>query len=332
MGLTNAQYEEIMRIYQRRQNQDRRELAEREEEVAARIPAFGRIEEQIAEASVACAKEELEDQDGREKHRVASLRARIRDLGETRSRLLEEAGFPKDYLLPQYYCPDCRDTGYIDGEKCHCFKQAEIDLFYTQSDLYENLREENFSSFSLAYYSEELKDPVTGLSAAETARHTLLECRRFVREFDEKFENIFLSGETGLGKTLLSACVAGELQKSMHSVIYFSACRLFDQLTDLSFGRFDEQEAEEFSRQIYTCDLLIIDDLGTERDMKNTASQLFTILNERLLRKKSTLISTNLLPENVVERYSERVLSRILSEYLMLRLSGDDIRLKKKCG
>ncbi len=330
MGLTNAQYDEIMRIYERRQNQDRRELEERERNAIERIPKLSGIEDEIASLSTACARQAVLNPEEPDKKTYRDLEKKIKELGKSRSRLLKEAGFPQDYLTMQYQCPDCKDTGYINGEKCHCFKQAQIDLFYTQSNLYENIKEEDFSSFSLAFYSDELKDPVTGISAAKTAEHTLSECRRFVKEFDEKFENIFLSGETGLGKTMLSGCIAKELLASMHSVIYFSAGRLFDMLSDISFGRMEQAQADEFNRQIYDCDLLIIDDLGTERETKFAASQLFSVLNERLLRKKSTLISTNLLPENVADRYSERVLSRILSEYLLLRLAGDDIRLKKK--
>ncbi len=330
MGLTNAQYDEIMRGYQRRQNQNRKELEEREREAYGRIPELARIDEQIAAESTACVRSVLEDPGDACPQGFSSLRKRTRELDARRRKLLKEAGYPEDFLLPHYQCPDCQDTGFIGDKKCHCFRQAEIDLFYRQSNLYEQLRGEDFSSFSLSYYPETVRDPVTGFTAAQTAAHTLSECKRFVREFDVKFENIFLSGETGLGKTLLSRCIAKELLSSMHSVIYFSAYQLFDLLADASFGRTDEAASEEANRYVFSCDLLIIDDLGTEMVNAFVASQMFLVLNERIQRKKSTLISTNLLPENIVSRYSERVLSRISSDYLMLRLVGDDIRLQKK--
>ncbi len=330
MGLTNAQYDEIMRGYQRRQDQDRQEIEERRLEAYGRIPALAGIDEQIAALSTESAREALEAPGSARADRERSLREKIRQLGAQRGALLRKAGYPENYLEPQYQCPDCQDTGYIGQKKCHCFRQAEIDLFYKQSNLNENLKGEDFSSFSLAYYSETILDPQTGINAAQTAERTLRECRRFVREFDTKTENIFLSGETGLGKTMLSRCIAKELIGSMHSVIYFPAYRLFDLLADASFGRTEAEEADELERQIYTCDLLIIDDLGTEMLNSFVSSGLFLVINERIRQKKSTMISTNLLPENIVERYSERVLSRILSEYLMLRLVGEDIRLKKK--
>ncbi|MCD8398089.1 MAG: ATP-binding protein [Lachnospiraceae bacterium] len=332
MGLTNTQYDEIMRDYQRRQNQARQELHEREKETYQRIPELSALDAQIAAASTACARALLAEP-GNESSppSIASLRAQIEKISERKTQLLRENGFSEDYLTPHYQCPDCQDTGYIGQEKCHCFRQATIDLLYTRSNLRENIREENFSDFSLEYYSETIKDPSTGLTAAALAARALSECQRFVREFDEgETANLFLSGDTGLGKTFLSHCVANELLASTHSVIYFSAFRLFELLADSSFGRTDESEASELERHIFECDLLIIDDLGTELVNSFVASRLFLILNERILRRKSTMISTNLSLAAISERYSERVLSRISSDYRMLRLVGDDIRIQKK--
>jgi len=262
MGLTNAQYDEIMRDYQRRQNQARQELHEREKETYQRIPELSALDAQIAAASTACARALLaEPGDVSSPSSIASLRAQIEKISERKAQLLRENGFSEDYLTPHYQCPDCQDTGYIGQEKCHCFRQATIDLLYTRSNLRENIREENFSDFSLEYYSETIKDPSTGLTAAALAARALSECQRFVREFDEEAAaNLFLSGDTGLGKTFLSHCVANALLASTHSVIYFSAFRLFELLADSSFGRTDESEASELERHIFECDLLIIDD------------------------------------------------------------------------
>ncbi|MCD8337760.1 MAG: ATP-binding protein [Lachnospiraceae bacterium] len=357
MGLTNTQYDEIMRDYQRRQNKARQELYEREQEAYRRIPELSALDAQIAAASTACARTLLTDSaeetsaaegtqpdealrgmaqtegatDDASLSPLGSLRAQIRKISERKAMLLREAGFPEGYLTPHYHCPDCRDTGYIGQEKCHCFRQAAIDLLYTRSNLRDNIREENFSAFSLEYYPETVKDPVTGLTAAQAAARALSECQRFVREFDGgEAANLFLSGDTGLGKTFLSHCVANALLESTHSVIYFSAFRLFELLADSSFGRTDENETSELERHIFACDLLIIDDLGTELVNSFVASRLFLILNERILLRKSTMISTNLSLAAISERYSERVLSRISSDYRMLRLVGDDIRIQKK--
>ena len=156
------------------------------------------------------------------------------------------------------------------------------------------------------------------------------ECRKFVENFDTSFENLFLYGDTGLGKTFLSHCIARELLDTTHSVIYFSAFRLFELFADATFGRNSDQMSEELEQHIFDCDFLIIDDLGTEMTNTFVSSQLFLVLNERILRQKSTLISTNLALGTFADTYSERVFSRISSSYTMLKLIGDDIRIQKK--
>lgn len=326
MGLTNSQYNTIMRDYQRQQAKNQQALADRREEVYARIPEFSRIDAEIAAASTACARRLLSEEGAS----VDELRRTIRALSGRREALLAQAGYPADYLQMTYRCPDCQDTGYIGSRKCHCFRQAIIDLLYMQSNLRELLTQENFASFSLAYYSDQTVDPVTKLTARETAMRALTECRRFVADFDHSFENLFLYGDTGLGKTFLSHCIAKELIESTHSVIYFSAFRLFEQFADSAFGRAGSASPSELEQHIFDCDLLIIDDLGTELVNSFVSSQLFLVLNERLLRQKSTLISTNLSLRTFADTYSERSFSRISSNYLMLRLIGDDIRLQKK--
>ncbi len=326
MGLTNEQYNTIMRDYQRQQSRSHQEQEQRIEEVYSRFPEFSEIDAAIASKSTACARRLLSD----EPASTEELRKQIAELSAKRAQLLQKAGYPSDYLSPRYRCQDCQDTGYIGSQKCHCFRQAAIDLLYTQSNLREILVTENFSSFSLKYYSEQITDPVTGLTAAKTARRTLEECRRFVKEFDSSFENLFLYGDTGLGKTFLSHCIAKELLESTHSVIYFSSFRLFELFADSAFGRSSAGSQAELEQHIFDCDFLIIDDLGTELVNSFVASELFHVLNERILRRKSTLISTNLSLGTFADTYSERVFSRISSNYTMLKLIGDDIRLQKK--
>lgn len=353
MGLTNTQYNTIMRDYHRLQDQNRQDLSERTEEIYSRFPEFTEIDSRIAAASTACARALLNADapsnrsavssgraasstdrtlasSGRAADSVDGLRGQIKSLSARKARILEEAGYAPDYLEMRYRCPDCQDTGYIGTQKCHCFRQAIIDLLYMQSNLREILKTENFSEFSLKYYSDRIVDPVTGQTALQTARRTAEECRRFVRDFDTNFENIFLYGDTGLGKTFLSHCIARELLDSTHSVIYFSSFRLFELFADSAFGRTDAESQSELEQHIFECDFLIIDDLGTELVNSFVSSQLFLVLNERILRRKSTLISTNLALATFADTYSERVFSRISSSYTMLKLIGDDIRLQKK--
>ena len=364
MGLTNTQYDTIMRDYQRQQARDHDEHARRQAAVYEKIPEFAQIDAQIASASTACARRMLLDgsavpasnnistsglktaearrnntsvSDAFEKSSAVGkqsvlhqLRQMIDQLSARRAALLQEAGFPADYLEPVYRCPDCRDTGYIGNEKCHCFRQAIIDLLYMQSNLRETLKSENFSAFSLDYYQDLVPDALTGLTARQTAEHALKTSLDFVRNFDHAFENLFFYGDTGLGKTFLSHCIAKELIESTHSVIYFSAFRLFELFADSTFGRTDSASQQELEQHIFECDLLIIDDLGTELVNSFVSSQLFLVLNERILRRKSTLISTNLSLGTFADTYSERIFSRISSTYTMLRLIGDDIRIQKK--
>ncbi len=325
MGLTNTQYDAIMRDYHRQQLKVQQELERRREEIYGRFPEFSRIDADIADLSTACARRMLTDGEGD----VAALRRQIRGLSGKKEQILRSAGYPADYLSPAYRCPDCQDTGYIDGRKCHCFHQAAIDLLYTQSNLQEILKTENFSTFSLDYYSPDLTDPLTGQSARQTAQRALKECKSFVQNFDSRFENLFLYGNTGLGKTFLSHCIARELLERTHSVIYFSSFRLFELFADSTFGRAREEQ-DETEQHIFDCDLLIIDDLGTELVNSFVSSRLFHIVNERIQRRKSTLISTNLALAAFADTYSERVFSRISSCYTMLKLFGDDIRLRKK--
>ena len=259
------------------------------------------------------------------------LREDIKALSDRKAALLTSHGYPADYLEMHYHCPDCQDTGYIGQEKCHCFRQAVIDLLYTQSNIREILEEENFDHFSFRYYSDTAVSPATGLSSLATMKKLVSECMDFIRNFDTEFQNFFFYGDTGVGKTFLSHCIARELLKTAHSVIYFSAFELFDLLGRTTFQRTEtEEETKNMHAYIFDCDLLIIDDLGTELTNSFISTQLFLCINERLARRKSTIISTNLGLNVFRDTYSERVFSRITSSYKMRKFFGDDIRFLKK--
>ena len=324
MALKNSQYDMIIREYQKKQLQTRHDQDARIKEAYEKVPALREIDDQISSISVARGRQLLSgDSDA-----LDGLKEDISRLSDKRLELLMENGFPKDYLLPRYTCPDCQDTGLVNNQKCHCFKQAVIDMLYTQSNLKEILSRENFSSFSYDYYSDQLVNPSTGLSSLATMRKNMAECEEFIRTFDTEFKNLFFYGDTGVGKTFLSHCIAKELIDTTHSVIYFSAFELFDVFAKSTFEK--EAEAQNIHPYIFDCDLLIIDDLGTELTNSFVSSQLFLCINERLNRKKSTIISTNLPINTFADTYSERIFSRITSNYMMMKLFGDDIRIQKK--
>lgn len=324
MALSNAQYDEIMRGYQERQLANRHLTLKRQESLYARIPSLKEIDDQIAAISVESARKML---DG-DSSALAKLKANLADLRAQKASILSSNGYDKSYLEPVFTCKDCKDTGYINGSKCHCFKQEIINVVYSQSNIKNILSKENFSTFSYEYYSNKDKNPTTGLSSLDTVKQAVEKCQHFIDDFHNKPKNLFFYGDTGVGKTFLSNCVAKELLERGNSVIYFTAFQLFDILSKGVFDR--DADAIAAHQNIFDCDLLIIDDLGTELSNSFTTSQLFLCVNERILRQKSTIISSNLNPMDILENYSERTFSRITSNYTIINLFGDDIRIKKR--
>lgn len=324
MALTNSQYDAIMRTYEQRRLRNHDIQTRRYEEIYRRIPQIQDIDRLISEYSLQQARKLLEG----DATALEASRREIRDLSAKKAQLLSASGYPADYLEPVYTCADCQDTGYAGNQKCHCFQKAIIDLLYTQSNLKEVLQRENFDTFSLDFYSANYIDKITGQTSLEMAKHALRICRHFTDTFADEFQNLLFYGDTGIGKSFLSNCIAKELMDRAYSVIYFTASELFGVFAKSAFDR--DADAGNTESLIHTCDLLIIDDLGTELGNSFTVSQLFICLNERILRKKSTIISTNLSLNDVKSIYSERIFSRISSNFTFIKLAGDDIRLKKK--
>lgn len=327
MSLNNTQYNAIFRKYDARQLKNQHIVSERIQYVYNEIPRVREIDDTIASISVEQAKKLLDNDSSASEE----LKTQIQKLTAEKVELMRSHGYPEDYFSPPYTCPDCKDTGYIGREKCHCFKQAEIDFVYTQSNIKRILKKENFQNFSYEYYSETEVNPSTGLTSLATAKQAVKNCKDFIEHFNADnmpFQNILLCGDTGTGKTFLSNCIAKELLDQGYSVIYLTCFELLEILESNTFSK-DPVDSEKY-QNIFDCDLLIIDDLGAELSNSFTNSQLFLCLNERILRQHSTIISTNLGLNQLAETYSERIFSRIASNYKMIQLFGYDIRIQKK--
>lgn len=324
MKLTNSQYDAIMRLYDAKQSRSRNRCRLRTEELYAKLPEYKALCQETASLSADAARSAVSG----DMPRRGELSRRLASVNEKKRLLLTNAGYPADYLEPEYECPLCRDTGFINGEKCSCFNQASIDLLYNQSNIKKILTLENFSNFNYDWYSEEYIDSSTGISALENIINVTKEANTFAANFPSG-QNLMFYGDTGVGKTFLTHCIAKELLDKGHSVLYLSAIELFDLFSKYAFDSDNTVDYKEAFSQILDCELLIIDDLGTELPNAFTNSRLFYCINERINSSLSTIISTNLNLQELMNIYSERIFSRITMSYNIFKIFGDDIRLKR---
>lgn len=324
MKLNNSQYDTIMRMYDAKQSHARAVLNSRYEEISVRIPEYDELRKETASIAAEAARAAIRgDMSKRDK-----LSKKLDSINEEKHILLTSAGYPQDYLDLHYDCPLCKDTGFVNGSKCRCFKQAAIDLLYNQSNIKKILLLENFSNFNYDWYSEDYIDPVSGISALENIVNVTKNVNSFLSDFPSG-DNLLFYGDTGVGKTFLTHCIASELLGKGYSVLYLSAIDLFDLFSKYAFDNDSEADYRDVFSQILDCELLIIDDLGTELVNSFTNSRLFYCINERILAGLSTIISTNLSLEELMNTYSERIFSRLTMSYQIFKIFGDDIRLKK---
>jgi DNA replication protein DnaC len=260
---------------------------------------------------------------------MTTLKAEISTLTRQKEALLIDHGYSSDYLKPLFDCKDCEDTGFVEGERCHCLQNELMNFAYGQSNLGHILSQENFNTYSLDYYSAEAL--VKGKkSPKDIASRNYKICYDFAAKFGQTYSNLLLHGQAGLGKTFLCNSIAKEVLDQGHSVIYLTAFHLFKLISEYRFRNDDDQVSYDDIQAIYDCDLLIIDDLGTENSNSFTTSELFSLINSRLLDEKPVVISTNLSPNTLGTQYTDRIVSRIIGNYLSLGFLGSDIRLQKK--
>lgn len=327
MLLTNAKYDKILREYDYKQQKSKHDLNLRRQDLYAKIPALEELDQELVSASVQSAKLSLYGDDSG----LQSLATIMEEIRERRKTILQSNGYSMDYLEATYDCTECKDTGYVDKKKCTCFKRTIINEIYSQSNMHKILEEENFNSFDFDYYSHDYVDPLLRLTPRENIENVYKTAKNFIEHFSTQKDNLIFTGNPGVGKTFIANCIAKELIEAGHTVIYLTAFQLFDLFEKIKFkgNSVDVSEFQAKFDYILDCDLLIIDDLGTELNNTFVNVQLYLCINERYLRNKSTIISTNYELNHIKSMYSERIFSRIASNYRFLKIIGDDIRFKK---
>ncbi|MEG2097434.1 MAG: ATP-binding protein [Pseudoflavonifractor sp.] len=262
---------------------------------------------------------------------ISAVREQNLDLQAERAALLVANGYPRDALEPHPSCPKCGDTGWRGAEMCTCLRE-----YCTQEQIRElskllDLGEQSFDSFQLDYYSA-IPGP-QGISPRQNMEMVYEICGNYASKFGRfNFSNLFLSGAPGLGKTFLSACIARTVSESGFSVVYDTAVNIFARFEAQKFSRDaeDTREARDETRRYRSCDLLILDDLGSEMTTPFVQSALYTLINARLTANKKTVISSNLTMDEVRRRYSPQIASRLEGEYRVLPFFGEDIRILRK--
>jgi len=260
---------------------------------------------------------------------VEDVRLKNLELQEQRRFEIIRAGFPENYLSDEYMCAKCNDTGYIRTEMCDCLNELYINEQRESLSSLLKLGDETFDSFELSFY-DDIPAPDTGISPRRSMEIIYETCVEYARKFGKKSMNLFFNGAPGLGKTFLSACIARVVSDNGYSVVYDMASQIFAKFEVAKFMRTeDPEEARSETKRYLECDLLIIDDLGTEMTTAFTISALYELLNSRLMSSRKTLVSSNLTLNELRRRYSEQIMSRLEGEYQVLTFRGEDIRRKR---
>lgn len=319
-------YREVLREYDALRTQKAAELRERKESLYTRFPRLAEIEQELSLLGVSTAKLVLLSPDALEAA-VAEMKQKQQDLEDERMGIMAKNCLSPSLLKMEYVCETCKDTGYVENTPCACMKHKLMDRLYDQSNVRDVIQVENFDTFDLRLFSDDVV-PGEGISPKENAKRNLKMAMAFAEDFTG--DNLLLYGGAGRGKTFLCNCIAKDVLAQGKTVLYLTAGQLFKQLEEMRFHRDEEEETTDWDAELLDADLLIIDDLGTEFATMFTASELFRIINDRKLHKSPVVISTNLDYQALMEQYSDRVMSRLIGEYTTLKFFGEDIRMKKK--
>ena len=330
--MNNSDFQKILQEYEKRHIQEVKALEERKSKIYKEIPKIKEIDEELTDFSLITIKGILNNKNDA----IKALNDKFDTLKLEKAKLLKEAGFPKDFLSMHYTCPLCKDSGYISQDgltvMCSCLQQKILDAKYNDSNV-STAKNQTFETFDLNLYSdvankEKYNSTISPRKNMENIKKVTL---NFVDNFDdENVKNLLFSGGTGLGKTYLSNCIVSSLLNKGKTVIYQTAPVMLDKLIAEMFDK--NNESNSFSENLLTADLLVIDDLGTETMNSLKFSELYKIINTRLLNQNNkvtkTIISTNLSLQQLFETYDERLVSRFVGHYDIFKFFGEDIRFK----
>lgn len=322
----------LLIMYENKRTKKLAEAEKRKEDLYTKNPRFSEIDNQLSTLSISASKNLISSSNF---EYLDNLRKQIEALKKEKNELLLSITNDENYLLPKYDCNLCNDTGYITEnyktQMCQCLKQQLYNIEYNKSNI-SNLENQKFENFLSTVYSTDV-DKVkynSDISPRENIEIIKKISQKFIKNFDDLNEkNLLFTGNTGLGKTFLSGCIANELLKKGKNVLYQTAPVMLDTIIDYRFGKTDNS----IYNNLLDVDLLIIDDLGTECMNNMKFTELFTVLNTRLLNSNNkvtkTIISTNLNIQNLFKNYDERIVSRLIGNYNICRFFGDDIRFMK---
>lgn len=322
MGFNKENLAEVKERFRRKNLRAKDEATARLVELERSIPEFYRVEQGFAElgARLLAVNTDLSLSVQERRERIARIDTEREALSEERRYLLQEHGYPLDYTAPIFECNKCHDTGFVNSDMCSCMRRELVKMGYESSGLGALIRTQSFDSFSLAYYAQ-------GEQRDNMAR-TLSVCRAYAESFSKGVGNILFLGGTGLGKTHLSTSIAKVVIEKGNDVVYETAQNILGDFESEQFGM--KYERGELTSRYMDCDLLLIDDLGTEISTQFTVSALYNLVNTRLNRQLPMLISSNISdPTQLRERYTDRIVSRLFGEFKVFVFSGKDIRTQK---
>jgi DNA replication protein DnaC len=323
----DANLKTLLKEYEQKRNLAEVKASQKKQELYTKIPELAKLEEDSNIYALDSIIKSLNSG-----NTDKSLAKNLKSNTTKKNQILKENGYDIHYLEPEYECKKCNDTGYIGSELCPCIKQKLYNIAYNNSNIYD-LENQNFDKFVLDYYSDESDKEQYGtkVSPRKNIEKILKTCHNFVDNFDDvKTNNLLFCGATGLGKTFLSSCIANEMIKKGKVVLYQTAPLMLDQIIDYKFGKSNNNVFDA----ILNADLLIIDDLGTETVNSLKSTEIFNIINSRILNQNNkvtkTIISTNLSLDSLNSVYEERITSRLIGNYDCCLFYGDDIRIQKK--